>query len=68
MATKTNKRNALQLEYMGIEGKTGGTYTNNNIKGTASDEQIEMTGRAIGDLQSKTTKRIFKIASFDLED
>jgi len=68
MAQSTAIKTQFAIEYHGEGDKSGGTFTFSNLKHTASDGQIELTARAIGDLQSKLVKKIYKIVSAEITE
>ena len=68
MAESTVLKTQFTIEYQGDGNKSGGTYTCSRLKHTASDDQIDLAARAVGDLQSKVAKKIFKIVSTEISD
>ena len=68
MAQMTVIKTQFTLEYAGEGGKSGGSYTCSSLVHTASDAQIDLAARAVGDLQAKTVSGIFKTVSAEIGD
>jgi len=66
MAVIKEQRKAFQLAYQGIGTKSGGCYTYNNIKNEASDENVDLMARAVGDLQSKIVEGVYLLHTYEI--
>ena len=68
MATATHKATKLIIEYAGEGDKSGGTYSNSSIKPAATAAGLLQTAEGVGDLQTKTTRKVYKDVETELAD
>ena len=68
MAQQLTVKTGFVLEYEGVGGKNGGTYTNSSVKHGATDAQINLAARAVGELQVKNVSRIYKVVGTELSE
>jgi len=67
MATSTPVRTRMVIEFQGEGERSGGSYSNSNIKMGALDTEIYQTASAINNLQAQAMRGLFKVTETELE-